>query len=79
MKTNGKQNINDPDFKFESPRAFEKRLRNDPIAKKEWDEYVEQKRKEDDKNTIIHILHDNPELLQEVIQKLRKYKLDKLK
>jgi len=65
-------------MKFESPMAHEKRLRNDPIAKKEWDEYVKQRRKEDDKNTILRLLYNNPELFQEAIGELRRMKLDKL-
>ena len=65
-------------MKFESPAAHERRLRNDPIAKKKWDEYVAQRRRLDDKATIIRILYDDPELFQEVIMELRKRKLDKL-
>jgi len=65
-------------FNFESPMAHEKRLRDDPIAKEEWDKYVAQGKRSDDKNTIMGILETDPELLQEVIMKLRKRKLDKL-
>jgi len=65
-------------MKYEGPIAHERRLQNDPIAKEEWDKYVEQKMRENDKRKIMGMLETDPELLQEVIMKLRKRKLDKL-
>jgi len=71
-------NVKGHDFKFESPTAHERRLLNDPVAKKEWDAYTKQSKREKDKLTIIDILHNDPELFQEALAELRYLKLKNL-
>lgn len=65
-------------MKFESPMAHEMRLLNDPVAKKEWEEYTKKKKRENDKHIIISVLYHNPELLQEALGELRRMKINNL-
>jgi len=58
---------------------FWKEWQRNKKKSKMTEEQILKEQRDMDRDTITTILESDPELLQEVIQKLRKYKLDKLK